>query len=365
MQFNFIYLIVLNTLVYVLLKTQLWYVCTILLTYSPFNYSLIIIILWWFSSVKRTKINVIICWFLFIIYYLLAYKKVLSTFKTSIFLVLGYNSIHPYIFYGSIVLLVFFLLYANNNNNNILINSIFLFSSFGFLLGSFWGWGNSIWGFFWVNDKIEQLFFSILLLLIIRFHVINNSISVYLVIIGVLSICFNLFLVRIGLSLTRHNFFDISTLVNISLYTFLWVDLNKIFYIIISVLTGKLLLIIILLWLVNCTKTNYLIYKTKLKLVHILICIFFISWLKFKEANTIYIYIKKINIVVNTIYTLHNIQTLFFLILMKKKLILFKFFLFSFYFFKILVKTVYFYSFYYYSLMLLGYLISKLKIYSN
>ncbi len=365
-QFSVIYLCIVHAFMYVLLKTQVWYICTTLLTYSPFNYLLIITISFIFLNIKKNKFKLLFSWFLYVIYYLLTYKKIISFFRMPVFLVMGYNSIHPYIFYFSFVLLIVFFFNQNKINYNITLRFIFLFACFGFILGSFWGWGNSIWSFFWVNDKIEQVFFYIILVTLFRIHVSSNNIVCSVFILISLVIIEHLLLIRFGFSLTRHNFFDIRQLINISfglvIFFINFGGVGVVVIIIIFNLTFSKFYYLILLLI--CVKKDYIKYNFQNKFWHCLIFFFFISWLKFKEYNILYILLEKLNVCYNTLHTLNIMNTFNSLFYLKKKIIFFKFFLFSFYFFRLLIKTVYIYTFYYYSVIILSYLISRIKIYS-
>jgi hypothetical protein len=211
-------------------------------------------------------------YFIFINFFIFKYtsEKILTG------LLMGYNSIHPYFFYYSIMLsLLFFFLF-----NSINLNKKFIYYStwVALALGGYWGFGNTIWGFFWVNDIIEWVLLSLLILFIITIHNYQTNFLKILLISTYMFIVFQLILFRFGFFFTRHSFFDLKNLkfvfvsYFIKIYTnIVWFWLSLVFLSIIFIYNFLVTLFIIKGW-------NKLFFNTKYNfLIHILfLCLFIV-----------------------------------------------------------------------------------------
>lgn len=200
-------------------------------------------------------------------------------------LLIGYNNIHPPLLYIGVISYLFILLkyeFFIFKKKSILIILII-----AFYLGALWGCGNSVWGFFWVNDKIELilLLYTLSFISLIHKNINNKMIKIFLIYIYLLFI--SILMLRWGLKFTRHNFFDFtkghnfifSYLITIRVYSFIYsYILVMIFY-----SFNYISVVLFLLTLFFYNKTKFM----KNIILHIFLSILFISWLKFKTNNFI------------------------------------------------------------------------------
>lgn len=198
-------------------------------------------------------------------------------------LIVGYNNVHPVLFYLAFLSMFFFVapFESAHGYKNI---SISVIASSSLVLGGYWGLNNTAWGFFWVNDFIEWM---LLLLTMFSFSLLHSKITkqtlnLYLTV--TVMLFFFILLSRYGLVFTRHSFFDLSKSVN---YTFAYLVLNArqsaalflpLFYI------NPLLLFVFLL---NCWLLIdlYFFRKTSLVIIHILILVFMLTWLQYAPLH--------------------------------------------------------------------------------
>lgn len=233
-------------------------------------------------------------------------------------LLIGFYNIHPILLYFS-----FFFFFCNIYfNNNYVVNSStnnFYLTSFTLLLGGYWGAGNSVWGYFWVNDAIEQILLLNVVIFFLQIHFFSSKQINYFSISLFISLLFYLFLLRLGLLSTRHSFFDSSNITNLIAY-WIWLYIVPSFlYCImyINFIAGWWLigfLAFLVLYLLNQSFFN----KFKLFFIHLLIFIFGFIWLKYTPHNISYglinfsqeyyeIYIEYRNILMNNVLFLNTI----------------------------------------------------------
>lgn len=217
-------------------------------------------------------------------------------------LLVGYNAIHPFLFYlASILVFVnyvhwdFFFLVKKKYSLCFILIALFL--------GGLWGSGNSAWGFFWVNDSIELVLLCISVYSIIFLHrsrfiklYRESYIVLMLLVVWVL-------LLRWGFIFTRHSFINSAKVINIF----------RIFYLFL-LNSGYLLLSCIILYFFSYYVLVYfLIYKilvffnsrTRIYLLqktHMILIVIVLSWVKFSEYN--------LGIVVNNKQLIYNFFSL-------------------------------------------------------
>lgn len=277
--------------------------------------------------------------FLYFIFRLFKYKKIiynyLYTHWLSFFLtikkyqllkipnqlLIGYNNIHPILLYISFLFFFyFFFKYIFYK-----IFYIFNISVISLFLGSLWGSGNSIWGFFWVNDKIELYLFFYCLLLLKIIHVKNSLQQKYLVICLLLIIIFNIYLLRIGFNFTRHNFFDIKKTINFSVFSiFLLVNLFFFYYLFFIIIFYYIFYYLILLYFISIIQKKIFDYRLISIYTHYFLLLLFIFWLKTKEHN--YLIISNNNnhyILVNYLFNINFYFNNFLIFFKIKKTILY------------------------------------------
>lgn len=119
-------------------------------------------------------------------------------------LLVGYYSLHPVFLYVGFVLTAGSYCAYTCNITSWKIS--FYILTFAFILGGAWSWGNSNWGFFWVNDAIEWALLTLIFLTLARYHILNDIHNNNLKILLSLLILFFVFF-RLGFFVSRHSFF--------------------------------------------------------------------------------------------------------------------------------------------------------------
>lgn len=200
-------------------------------------------------------------------------------------LLIGYNNIHPFLFYFSFIFGLMSIIWVRRSYCLKLYN-IFLMASFALLLGGLWGLGNSVWGFFWVNDQIEVILLLYVLLLLYLLHVYIQKENVLRAIIFLIFLIFSLFFLRWGFSFTRHNFFNLKLLVNIIVsFNFLFYNFFAFFipsFFTLVFYTNIVLFICFLIFNITTYNTKY---KTFMYFFHIFLLVLIVSWLKYRNNN--------------------------------------------------------------------------------
>lgn len=149
-------------------------------------------------------------------------------------LYVGTLTIHPLLFYFSLIILGLKVFFPKNfyqtGLRNLHFSRLIWFLSLTLLLGGFWGFQSTIWGYFWVNDMVELLLLLAIFYSVWYLHKIfcldkfwNRA--------WFFCLTFNLILVvRLNLIPTRHNFIQSSSLYAIifALYFFFLVNLSQI-----------------------------------------------------------------------------------------------------------------------------------------
>jgi len=207
--------------------------------------------------------------------------------------IFGFFKVHIVLFYITAIVGYFISLNYNYINLKLKLNRNILFISIAFLLGSLWSLYLFNWGYYWTNDSIEYVLLFFILYQIIIVHIWKKKvhlISIYLW----LNICI-LFMIRLNIIYTRHNFFQQNTLVyfNIKLFCILIIQsfiynksFNK-FYLCKINISGFFFLITILLIVINFIN----LFFFKLFMYNCYMIIFFLFILVNRWSTLKYLYI--------------------------------------------------------------------------
>lgn len=286
---------------------QYWYkvVSYLIKTYSNlfFIYSCI-------SFLQKSHIYIYLGIFTFIKFTFFVDSVIINNIPSQ--LMIGYNNIHPFLFYLSFIC-GFFILTRIRCFYIVSIFYVFVLATFALLLGGLWGLGNSIWGFFWVNDQIEiiLLLYSCLLLVILHIFIKPESLLRIAMFFAILTCV--IFLLRWGFAFTRHNFFNVKMLVNIFVGFFSsFYHVFSIFILWVISFLFEAVLLIFILYLIIFIVTPTIRYRLFLYLFHIFVFILGITWIKYRTNNHILGNINKYFISQPIIFANFKIITIFF-----------------------------------------------------
>lgn len=306
--------------------------------------------------------------------YYIYYKIITISIKIkipiiSLNLLVGFNNIHPFLFYISLIFSFFSLLFLNKFLK-CTIQYVYMLIVISLLLGGLWGAGNSSWGFFWLKDPIE-LILLLLFCLIIQFSHVNFTYNnFFLLLLMFLLLLSFLYYLRNGFIFTKHNFFNVklrkNTIIYIIIFLTIITNINslqfKTFVISIIIILSCYFYTFILLYFINFAKIFLNNYNNKIKLIHIFIFSLYLIWIKYRENNfSIYNYLTLKQIITSNYYwiltkvynllELYKFKTLLFL-----NYSIFYLYAYKFYFFIFINMN------YIYFLIITILLISKLKI---
>ncbi len=130
-------------------------------------------------------------------------------------LLVGYYNIHPFFLYAAFILCGFKFLGAQLATPPHKL--AFYLCLYALVLGASWGWGNAVWGFFWVNDVIEWALLLLTLCTLVCMHVYKYTRLKKLLILSFMLFCCLLFMLRCGLLFSRHSFFSGAGIKNVLL----------------------------------------------------------------------------------------------------------------------------------------------------
>lgn len=280
--FVFFSLNIFFTKLFFLSHSLAWYIFIAKLINTYWNFFIIFIIASFFS---RLQIKVIFFFFTFLLYLFDCFWLVQLTSIPSQLLV-GYNNIHPVFFYFSFVL-SFFYTSSWKMGFFLRLKTILFASSIALLLGGLWGCGNSVWGFFWVNDSIELILFFLTCFLLVVLHSESSKNNALYLFTYLFILVIWIFLLRWGFTFTRHNFFDLRKLVNSSFYSFLFITQGGVllFFVTTFLIFFNFFLYFLLIFLFSCFSFNLSFFKNFILLLHLSIFIFFFCWLSYRQNN--------------------------------------------------------------------------------
>ena len=265
---------------------QLLYTFVRNINHTWWNYVFILLLI---TFIRKINVLYSLCFILVVIY------KSAPTFfvfkKISPALLIGYNNIHPILFYIFLFSALFYLL-IDDVQQIFTLDKITRGAILTLFLGGLWGAGNSAWGFFWVNDHIELslLKYISLLLLLLHTHVLEKRRKNIFIVLSLLVL--QLLALRWGFVFTRHSFFNLNALVNVfKFFIFLCntaVSLFPLFFISADDLSGFFLFFLLVYALLLFLKSRTTLFKNVN--LHITILVLTLAWLKIKPHNlTIFI----------------------------------------------------------------------------
>lgn len=263
-------------------KYQGLYLLISYLNHKYFNY-FILFLVFNFLYKYHNYFFIIIVYFFY--YTINLYSLKIQLIPTS--LLVGLNNIHPLLFYFSFIFYLFFIFRIFTFNLKLI--NIFYLSCVSLILGGYWGLGNSVWGFFWVNDNIEVILLSYICLLLVVIH--NYSINLPLFVFMYFYLIINIYLLRINFTFTRHSFFNFNKIENIYIYTCFFFLTNPLFLILnfffnFYLFNIKLFYInIFLVIFINLIVSYFYKFSFKNIIIHITFFSLYISWLKYRSNN--------------------------------------------------------------------------------
>ena len=177
----------------------------LILQFNKLSLNLIILILVFvtlFISISRGWVYIII---IFSISFKLKYLNFINLF------IFGFFKVHIMLFYIASIM-GYFIVFSNHYVQlKLKLNKNIFFIGIAFLLGSLWSLYLFNWGYYWTNDSIEYVLLFFIIYQVIAIHLWKKNmylIGLYIL----LNICV-LFMVRLNIIYTRHNFFQQSTLI--------------------------------------------------------------------------------------------------------------------------------------------------------
>ena len=235
--------------------------------------------------IKKIKHYILIPVLSYLFLYTLELVQINTVIEWPISLLIGLNTIHPYLYYFSFITILLLLWKFLFFNIIIRKTTVIYISFIALVLGMAWGSINDLWGFFWVNDLIELILLFLIILMICYTHIYSKN-STHIYTISLLTIIIILYSVRLGLVGSRHSFFldlQISSYTNYSYILLLYLYSGWLLY-------GYLTLVIyfyIFIFIFSYILSLYLqivIYKKFITpkfilLLHLTFTIITISWL--------------------------------------------------------------------------------------
>lgn len=198
-------------------------------------------------------------------------------------LLVGFNNIHPILFYYFLFLTIIFSL----SEYTLWVKKFFIHLGLllALFLGMVWGVGNSAWGFFWVNDYVEHILLNLVFFTLILIHFKWRRSLVFFYITYIYFLLVLLFCIRWGLVFTRHNFFSLRLLVNTFKFFCLFIGYlyQTFFFFIVFFFYSIFFLVPLMIMLFKLRKSNF--RNKTLFFAHVLFIYLFLLWLKNKIFN--------------------------------------------------------------------------------
>lgn len=144
-------------------------------------------------------------------------------------LLVGTITIHPLLFYFSLILVLLVIARKQacyiSNTLPLTMSTLSYILTVTLVLGGYWGFQSTVWGYFWVNDTIEWLLLCVLLYTLSQLHVLLNYWRTSNHFLALLCILNMIAVVRLNFLPTRHSFIQNTNLfyyVLFSYYTILF-----------------------------------------------------------------------------------------------------------------------------------------------
>jgi len=262
-------------------KTGLWYNFTASLVNSTLNFLIVLLFVMFFYKIFTR----LLLFTLFIKSFPFIHKYSILVIPQQ--LLIGYNVIHPPLFYVSFLVIIFSIV---ESQVFFRVIYIMLCGFLALLLGGVWGLGNTVWGFFWVNDFIELILLSCLILLILLQHTNWNKsfpqfifYFLFLLIVALLS-------ARWGVLFTRHNFFNFNNIKNLVFSYCYWSSLaipKYPYYCTFLFITVFYINMVVLILIYKFVQ-NIVLYNKFWSVFHLFLFGLTLSWLKTREHNLVY-----------------------------------------------------------------------------
>ena len=272
-------------------------------------------------------------------------------------LLIGFNSWHPMLFYFTLILSLLSL-FKLEPSLHIKRKYVISLGVVALLLGGYWGLGNSVWGYFWVNDSIELMLLFFVCITTITIHMLYSRCNVNSLKIIILAGVFLLISMRYGLVFTRHSFFNFKNLNNVSVTLIMFLFYLKPKYIFFLCLIkklnfGNLLLNLWLFYIINRGLYVILSIHFVFYLFHLSIFAIYLQWIKSIPQNILFFkFTTGSSIILKAIFSKGYFTPLAFFLKNKfTKAIMYNSLLFV-YSIKIISKAIVVYVAYYYSIWL-------------
>jgi len=196
---------------------NLWYCFSLYLNNQLINLIFLTIFLLFYSKKKLSKLALPPFYYsIYLNLYCILKNKPIEWPAT---LLLGLNTIHPYLYYISFLFLLLFIGQNWSNLSAVSIKKMAFVNSLALLLGMTWGSVNDLWGFFWVNDLIELVLFYLFLLYLYLLHFYGSK--RYKILFSLIfSIILYIYMVRFSIISSRHSFFLDLQIVSYPLYLY-------------------------------------------------------------------------------------------------------------------------------------------------
>lgn len=272
---------------------QYGYISSLYLNNQTINIVILIII---FSLVIRKIKNanyIFLSSYLFFYTLTLISKNKILEWPSS--LLVGLNTIHPYLYYCSFILLLITLSKFFFFNNIIFKNTILYIAIIALFLGMMWGSVNDLWGFFWVNDLVELVLLLLISLLIHYIHVYSKYV-VHSFIVSFFTLIVILYSIRLGIGNSRHSFFldlQLSSYTNYMLGIFLYLNTVVLSYIRLYCIAYTYIILLVYFYLLLLCK-QLIIYRkfidSKFFLIGHLSILFLVLYWLFNISNFILYY---------------------------------------------------------------------------
>lgn len=213
-------------------------------------------------------------------------------------LIVGTITIHPLLFYVSLALTLILTMRRQSayTANIVPVTTTFLIYVLvvTLVLGGYWGFQSTVWGYFWVNDTIEWLLLLVLVYCLFKVHTplsFFQSANNFLILVFLLNL---IVIVRLNFLPTRHSFIQNTNLffyVVLGYYSTIFAcwqkpgahpcGSNVLFRVVLALTAFSKLLLLKVFFL---TSLNFLLFKSRPKFFktglfgHLALLVFFVIW---------------------------------------------------------------------------------------
>ena len=212
---------------------QVMYLLSLYLNNQVNNIIIILTVLTLFMYKYPKSTHVLIVWYYTL--FSLNFIGISSLEEWPTALLIGLNSIHPYIYYIGFTLITMSTFKNIFFSQWIKLINLLVTISFALLLGMYWGGANDIWSFFWVNDLIELVLINLVIFVILIIHTYGlNANTLYISL--YICVLVMLYAVRFNLFSSRHSFFLELQIVSYPLYCYMVLVTFSVCYIVSTII---------------------------------------------------------------------------------------------------------------------------------